>query len=233
MKRDAAGEEKPRPSALKLYYFNITGKGEAIRLFSAYAGLDLEDYRFASFEEFAALKADGTLPYGQVPLLEVDGKHKLAQSAAILRYLAQIAGGEIYPSDPLLAAKVDAALDYEVDVFCGPTVASYTTRFGIEMDDQQKERAAALLSSEVMPRHLRTVESQLKESATGWIAGTEKPSPADFVWAVRLGDYLPGRDRLFTAELRSLKDFPACQAYVKKFYELPEVVKYYSGKKTD
>ena len=31
---------------LKLYYFNIKGKGEPIRLFCAYTGLELEANRF-------------------------------------------------------------------------------------------------------------------------------------------------------------------------------------------
>ena len=57
---------------------------------------------------------------------------------------------------------------------------------------------------------------------------TPKPSPADFAWALRLGDYLPMKDRLFTAELRGLEGFPECQAFVKRFYELPEIVSYYA-----
>ena len=38
------------------------GKAECIVLMCAYLGLALEDYRFASRDEFFALKADGTLP---------------------------------------------------------------------------------------------------------------------------------------------------------------------------
>ncbi|CAJ1395887.1 unnamed protein product [Effrenium voratum] len=216
--------------SLKLYYFNITGKGEAIRLFCAYAGLELEDYRFADREEFTALKADGTLPYGQVPLLEVDKTTRIPQSAAILRYLAKIAGGDLYPSDPIQAARVDAALDQEADAFVGPTVASYTVRFGIELSDSQVDKAAALLSAEVMPRHFASIEAQLKASSSGWIADTKCPSPADFVWACRFGDYLPTKDRLFTPELRDLEAFPACRAFVKRFYELPQVAEYYKRK---
>ena len=214
-------KRKSSQPSLKLFYFDISGKGEPIRLLAAYAGLELEDYRFASREEFMKMKEDGTLPYGQVPLLEVDGKDHVPQSATILRYLAKLA--DLYPSDALLAAKVDAALDQEADAFVGPTVASYTTRFGIEMTDSQVEATAAALSSEVMPRHFKAVEGLLTESATGWIAGTPEPSPADFAWAIRLGDYLPMKDRLFTKELRELEAFPACKAFVEKFYALPQI----------
>ena len=81
-----------------------------------------------------------------------------------------------------------------------------------------------------MPRHLGAIESQLKAGGTGWIAGTPMPSPADFAWAVRLGDYLPMKDRLFTPELRGLEAFPECKAFVKRFYELPEIVEYYAAR---
>jgi glutathione S-transferase len=44
------------------------------------------------------------MPFGQVPVLEVDG-HFLAESYAILRYAGGLAG--LVPSEPLAAAKVD------------------------------------------------------------------------------------------------------------------------------
>ena len=91
--------------SFKLYYFDIKGKGEPIRLFCAYAGLALEDIRFATYADFLALKESGKLAYGQVPMLEIDGKEQLVQSSSIMTYLSKIAG--TYPDDPLMAAKVD------------------------------------------------------------------------------------------------------------------------------
>lgn len=67
---------------------------------------------------------------------QVDGSELLAQTNSILRYLAKLGG--IYPSDPLLAAKVDAALDHEIDTFMAPSVATYPARYGVGMDDAQK-----------------------------------------------------------------------------------------------
>eukprot|EP00568_Trieres_chinensis_P001497 CAMPEP_0183295348 /NCGR_PEP_ID=MMETSP0160_2-20130417/3338_1 /TAXON_ID=2839 ORGANISM="Odontella Sinensis, Strain Grunow 1884" /NCGR_SAMPLE_ID=MMETSP0160_2 /ASSEMBLY_ACC=CAM_ASM_000250 /LENGTH=208 /DNA_ID=CAMNT_0025456817 /DNA_START=63 /DNA_END=688 /DNA_ORIENTATION=+ len=129
--------------SLKLYYFNIRGKAEPIRLFCAHAGLDIVDHRFSDRAEFAALKENGRLAFGQVPMLEVDGRHQLVQSASILRYLARIAG--MHPDDPLEAARVDAALDQEADAFTGATVATYQTRFGIDLDDAGLKRAVDLI----------------------------------------------------------------------------------------
>lgn len=212
---------------LKLYYFNVTGKGEPIRLLCAYAGLELDDYRFSSLNEFSKLKEEGKLAFGQVPLLEVDGKHQLVQTGAILRYLAKL--GKLYPEDPLEAAKVDAACDQEEDAFLGATVATYTTRFGIALDADAKQAAYAAISDEVLPRHLKNLELMLEASSTGWVAGTQEPSPADFVWFIRLADYIPAKTEL-SDKLKSLDDYPACKAFVDKFRSAEAIKDYYSLK---
>jgi len=59
------------------------------------------------------LERDGTLPYGQIPVLLVDGE-PLAQTGAIARFCADLAG--LTPRDPLLAAKVDELVDATTDV---------------------------------------------------------------------------------------------------------------------
>jgi glutathione S-transferase len=217
-------EQQP---SLKLYYFNIKGKGEPIRLFCAYAGLELDDTRFRTRDEFAAMKENGKLIFGQVPMLEVDGKHQLVQSSAILRYLSKIVG--LYPEDPLSAAKVDAALDQEADAFTGATVASYTTRFGIDMDADAKAKAYEAISTEVLPRHLGHLEKLLNASETGWIAGTEEPSAADFVWFTRLSNSMPETAE-YPDKLKSLEDFPVLKTFVEKVKSLEAIKDYYEKK---
>ena len=53
-----------------------------------------------------------TLRFGQVPCLVVDGE-EYVQCAAILKLIARRfdQSGSLYPSDPLVAAKVDAISD--------------------------------------------------------------------------------------------------------------------------
>lgn len=219
--------EGPQPK-LKLYYFDIKGKAEPIRLLCAYTGLELEDHRFASRQEFTDLK-ETKLAFGQVPMLEVDdGKHQLIQTGAILRYLAKIT--KLYPDDALEAAKVDAVLDQETDAFTGATVVAYTTRFGIAMTDDDKEKAYQALSDEILPRHLGAIEKMLQASSTGWIAATEEPSPADFVWYTRFADFLPAKKEL-TDKIKSLDDYPACKAFVEKFKSLEPIEEYYASQK--
>ena len=210
---------------MKLYYFDIKGKGEPIRLFCAYAGLELEDIRFGSFAEFLALKESGKLAYGQVPMLEVDGKDQLVQSSSIMTYLSKIAGK--YPDDPLVAAKVEAALCAEGDAFVGTTVVTYPNRFGFTFDADESAKAFKVISDEIMPRHLTNLERQLKESSTGWIAGTSEPSVADFVWFCQLYHAVPVQNE-FSEKLRSLEDYPTLKAFVEKMLTLDAVAKFYS-----
>lgn len=105
----------------KLYYFDIPGKGESIRLLCRYAQLPFEDVRI-SREQFMAMKEAGELgniflmymhissylfiiqDYGQVPclaVLDANGVEvkKLFQSAAIMRYLGKVANSSygLYP----------------------------------------------------------------------------------------------------------------------------------------
>ena len=72
-------------SGIKLVYFNVMGRAETARLILAQAGVSYEDKRIEK-EEWPALKA--SLPMGQLPVLEVDGK-TIGQSMAIARYCAR------------------------------------------------------------------------------------------------------------------------------------------------
>lgn len=53
------------------------------------------------------------MPYGQVPVLEVDGK-KIAQSLTICRYAGNLA--KLSGNNPLENAEIDAVVDSFADV---------------------------------------------------------------------------------------------------------------------
>jgi len=120
--------QKTHPK-LKLYYFNIPGKGEPIRLACAYGGVELDDFRMHA-NEFHDLKVSGKLAFGQVPALSVNDDQMIFQSAAIMRYVGKLAG--LYPTnDDLLAAKIDMIVDCENDMFTGLAVSRYRGAFFI------------------------------------------------------------------------------------------------------
>nr|XP_026497267.1 glutathione S-transferase 2-like [Vanessa tameamea] len=85
----------------KLYYFNRTAVGEGIHLLLGYGDQEFEECRLKK-EDWPALKP--LMPFGQVPVLEIDGK-QYALSTAIARYLGRKYG---------LAGK-DIEEDFQID----------------------------------------------------------------------------------------------------------------------
>jgi prostaglandin-H2 D-isomerase / glutathione transferase len=207
---------------MKLIYFDIPGKAEAIRLCAAVGGVQLDDVRI-SREKFHEMRDSGELPFGQVPALDVGDGRILAQSSAILRYVATLGG--LHPTDPLEAAHVDAVAAAEEDFFAGISVSRYGARFGFEMSDEYRAQVRKALNDEVLPRHLSALQKKLEASKTGWLAGTEKPSIADFVFSPRLRWLVGGANDGIDPGL--LEGYPAVTALLEKFYALPEVVKWY------
>ncbi|HST26622.1 MAG TPA: glutathione S-transferase family protein [Gaiellaceae bacterium] len=96
--------------ALTLYDFPTSGNARKVRLLLAELGLDFEHVPVPR----ARPRPDWYLelnPFGGVPAIR-DGDLVLAESQAILRYLATREGrDDLYPADPARRARVDWALD--------------------------------------------------------------------------------------------------------------------------
>jgi len=94
-------------------------------------------------------------PWGQVPTVEFDDGRTLAQSNAIIRYLAR--GSDLIPSDPFAAAKMDEWLFWEQNSH-EPYVAAcrfqmvYLGKTASELDPEKVKRGYAALDH--MERHL-------------------------------------------------------------------------------
>ena len=87
-------------------------------------------------------------PWGQVPVVELDDGRTLAQSNAIIRYLAR--GSELIPSEPFAAAKMDEWLFWE-QYSHEPYVAVcrfqmvYLGKLASELDPEKVKRGYAAL----------------------------------------------------------------------------------------
>lgn len=96
-------------------------------------------------------------PQGQVPVIELDDGRTLAQSNAIIRFLAR--GSSLLPDDPFLQAKVDEWLFWEQNTH-EPTIAVcrfhmvYLKRTKDTRDLMRVQRGEAAL--DVMERELAT-----------------------------------------------------------------------------
>jgi glutathione S-transferase len=81
---------------IRLHYFDIRGLGEPIRLLLAIGGIQFEDLRYSADEYAASGELRASLPFGQMPALEVDGVF-LAQTDSLMRFAARLA--RLYPHD--------------------------------------------------------------------------------------------------------------------------------------
>jgi glutathione S-transferase len=97
---------------MKLYFHPVSTTCRPIMLLAAAERIDVE---YQSVDLFAGenLKPDflAINPNGAVPLLE-DGDFRLAESSAILKYLAEKVHAESYPTDLRLRAHVNERMDW-------------------------------------------------------------------------------------------------------------------------
>merc|ERR1712110_117016 len=104
---------------LDLIYFDVRARAECARMTLAYGGIP---YNFTDTQgyfgcDFITAKTSGKLPWGQLPLLAVDGK-LISQSGSINRYLASlVTKPDFIPKDPVKAALADALHETAQDLF--------------------------------------------------------------------------------------------------------------------
>ncbi|KAG4070442.1 hypothetical protein HA402_005674 [Bradysia odoriphaga] len=154
---EAEGEAAPAvfPSetpVFTLFYFNVRALAEPIRFLFAYGGQEYEDVRVTR-DEWPALKP--TMPMGQMPVLEVDGR-RVHQSISMARYIAKRVGlaGNTDWENLIIDTAVDTVNDFRLKI----AVVSY------EPDDEVKEKKQITLTTEVIPFYLEKLEAIVKEN---------------------------------------------------------------------
>ncbi|XP_023248019.1 glutathione S-transferase [Copidosoma floridanum] len=192
----------------KVIYFPVKALAEPIRFLFSYAGVEFIDDRFDR-EKWPTIKP--TMPFGQVPVLEVDGK-KINQSTAICRYLAKQYG--LAGKNDWEALEIDAAVD---------TIHDVRAKLGAYHYESNAEAKAQKLKviEEVVPFYIGRLNEQVKSNG-GYLVGNAL-SWADIVF-VALLDYLnfmAKYDIIENAEhLKALKDKvlsePGIKAWVEK-----------------
>ncbi|KAK3604482.1 hypothetical protein CHS0354_019077 [Potamilus streckersoni] len=144
----------------RLTYFDARGKAELARLVFAAAGQKFEDNRIQK-DEWPEIKK--TMPFGQVPLLEVDGK-PLAQSYAIARYLAREFG--FAGSSNWELAQIDQILDLVDDA------KKEMLKAGHEKDPDKKKDLEQKLQDEIFPKFIGFFEKLLKDNGGQFFVGS-------------------------------------------------------------
>lgn len=152
---------------LRLRYFPFPGRAGAIRDVLRMGRIPFDDVLIGA-DRFREMKAAGELPFGALPILDVEtpsGTVSAAQSNAILRFLGRRTG--LYPAgDPLRALKVDEALDLGEDLYhlIGPSIG--------EPDVAKRTAMRKVLAEESIPRWGGYVERLLVANGrTGFVVG--------------------------------------------------------------
>ncbi|MBV6633907.1 MAG: glutathione S-transferase [Alphaproteobacteria bacterium] len=156
-------------NAIRIHRHALSGHSHRVQLFAALTGIAYEtvDVDLAVGEH----KAEPFLslnPVGQVPVIE-DGSTVIADSNAILVYLAQSYAPDWLPQDPISQAEVQKFLSLAAgDIAYGPAAARLITVFGADLDAARSKAIAAQAFAR-LEAHLDSRE---------WLVG-ERPSIAD------------------------------------------------------
>jgi glutathione S-transferase len=207
--------------APKIIYFALPGRAEVARLMFSITGKEFEDKRL-TFDEWRAngdLKA--AVPFGQLPVLEVDGKY-IAQSAAIDHYVAKQTG--LLPEDPLTAALADQAYFFCEDIW--QTLAP-TMRI---QDADEKIKARQELVTGALADKLKLL-TKLVESRPGKYLAGDKLSHADLAVFCQLSALHCGWLDGVPTDL--LESYPVLKDFRNSIANLPEVAAFYSKENDD
>jgi len=147
---------------IKLYYGQFPfWRAEVARLALHLGKVPFENVTSMKLDE---LRASGKATFGQMPILEVDGK-TVVQTGAIARYCGKQGG--FYPrDDDWAAAKIDEIIDTATDM----TVAVGRT---MRMTDEAEKMAGrAELAATTLPKYLVALEKVFTENgSTGFYVG--------------------------------------------------------------
>ncbi|GAB6389517.1 glutathione S-transferase family protein [Stutzerimonas marianensis] len=192
---------------MKLHDLTLSGNCYKVRLFLSLIGQSAErvpvDLRQGEHKRPAFLALN---PRGQVPVLE-DDEVRLADSQAILVYLALRHAPAWHPQDVLSQARIAGWLSFAAnEMHHGPATARFGRVFRMPIDQALAvSRAQAALT---------LLEQQLGKHA--WLAETPIPTIADV--AVYPYAALAGEGG------QNLADYPALQAWFGRIRELPGYV---------
>ncbi|KAL6754469.1 glutathione S-transferase [Haematococcus lacustris] len=200
---------------LRLIYFGLPGRAETIRVLLNVGKIPFEDYTI-SREQWAEVKP--TMPYGQVPVLEVDGK-QLAQSSAIERYAARLAG--LYPQDAWEAAKVD-----EIASFMNEWLDAFVSTFSIKDADERLAARKAVAQGPLQTKIAKLNTLLTEAGPDGYLVGG-RMTYADVAVYVMTSNIICG---FFDGVPRDLyRPFPAITAFHTRMASVPQIRDMYQG----
>lgn len=191
----------------ELFYFNIRGRAEPPRLCLEDAGVTYKDRRTKDWpKEKAEGCADGSLLFGQVPLLK-HGDTNVVQMNSILRYIGRKLN--MYGTNEKEQALVEQIMDHVEDSRIPYAKLIYTDRL------EEKKKAEHIKNEQ---ERLHYVEEILKKNKTKYLASNEF-TIADAVW-------FDNADNHLRIESTILDKFPLCKDVYERIKARPNIAAY-------
>ncbi|XP_076239149.1 glutathione S-transferase S4 [Calliopsis andreniformis] len=190
----------------KLKYFNVMGLAEPIRFLLSYGGVEFTDIRLEhSSKDWINMKP--TTPFGQMPVLEIDGK-EYAQTLPICHYLAK--QFNLLGKTDLDTLQIDAIANALHD-FRRLTISQYYR----ESDPVVKAKKREEVFTNVIPFYLSKLE-ELAKNNDGYLHGGQLSYADLFFVAIS--------DSINTAyESDITKDKPHLKALKEKILAIPSI----------
>ncbi|CAD5222125.1 unnamed protein product [Bursaphelenchus xylophilus] len=200
----------------KLTFFDSRGLAEPARLIMTYAGVKFEDERIGGFETIEPIRDQ--LPYGQLPVLTVDGKTEIGQSLAIFRFLGRRHG--LGGKDDVEQALVDSYGEFIYDMLASARPYIFVAAGHVQGDKKKLlEEFKTFVDTKWAKYFNRLVES----SGSGFLAKSGLTWP-DFVVA----NFYETATVHGMEPIVNLKSFKAIHDKVKA---LPQLKNYFAQRK--
>jgi glutathione S-transferase len=221
-----------------LKYFPIAGAAEKVRLALWLADLPFDDVR-VPMAQWPELKPQ--TPYGQMPVMSIDGGPYIAQSSAMLQHIGKLVP-KLCPAERFLQVQeaiglvddferawrpcVSLALEPEALGYgIAPATAAFT-RGSPALGETIRALRQAFLAQE-MPKYSGFFTQMIARSGGPFLCG-DQPTLADCCLAPVLERYTLGFVDHVPKE--TLQVYPAMVAYLAAFKALPQVQAYERSK---
>nr|AAN85429.1 glutathione-S-transferase [Pyrocystis lunula] len=229
-KTGSGGKEFP---SIKFTYFTVEGGGECIRLAFALGGVPYIDDRIDMATQWKDMKP--TTPFGQLPVMTVDGSKQIAQSQGMLRLACKLAG--LIPEDPVEFLKAEEVVGLSWDMVDAITPSMQLDRrpylYGCEglPLEQLTKKAVEMREKLSAPdgeinRFLGYLDGLLAKNGTGWFVGN-KPSLAECEMIPRLRSLRKGNRDGFPKTI--VDKHKNLMKMYWAFHELPAIKAHYKG----
>jgi len=199
---------------LKLTYFNIPARAEAIRLALYLGGVPFEDIR-VEFKDWPAKKL--TTPFGHMPLLEVDGL-EFCEILNLLEYAGEMGG--------LSPRGVEGLIVREI-ISLGETEIRRNSDVPKTASEEEKKALRKAFQDGPVTKYLERIQQRIKASGGPFLIG-EKISIADLHSWLLYQTLQKGTWDYIDKDL--LDRFPLCLAQRKALEDHPKLKEYYAAK---